>query len=111
MKDKPVARKTKKKFILPKYANDYYMQKYGKALDPKTLAAPSEAGFSTVDEQNAELEGIFNDVVREIEERQKHLDDMGKLGHNKEVENRVKNEIVERIADLQKIREMQRKAY
>jgi len=111
MKNAPVTRKTKQSFMVPDYAAKYYSEKYGKAFDPHSLdkLTPSEAGYSTVDEQNAELEDLFTQVVEEVEERQKHLNDISKLGNNKDIEKRVKDEIVERIADLQKIREMQRK--
>ena len=112
MKNAPVSRKTRQTFIIPDYAAEHYAERYGKAFDPKSIDkyAPSEAGFSTVDEQNAELEDLFNQVVEEIEERQKYLADLSKMGNSKDIEKRVKNEIVERIADLQKIREMQRKS-
>ena len=78
----PVSRKTKPSFKIPDYAAKYYEDKYGKALDPKSLEKyePSEAGLSTVDQQNAELEEIFDQVVDEINERQKHLREISKLG-------------------------------
>ena len=112
MNKAPVTRKTKQTFVLPDYAAEYYAERYGKTLDPSSLNkyAPSEAGLSTVDEQNAELEDLFSDVVKEIEERQSYLTEISKIGKSKDIEARVKNEIVERIAELQKIREMQRKA-
>eukprot|EP00343_Euplotes_focardii_P004351 CAMPEP_0205813006 /NCGR_PEP_ID=MMETSP0205-20121125/17639_1 /ASSEMBLY_ACC=CAM_ASM_000278 /TAXON_ID=36767 /ORGANISM="Euplotes focardii, Strain TN1" /LENGTH=197 /DNA_ID=CAMNT_0053094611 /DNA_START=108 /DNA_END=698 /DNA_ORIENTATION=- len=105
MRKAPVTRKTKQQFIMPDYAADYYSEKYGKVLDPNSLEkyAPSEGGFSTADVQNAELEDLFNDVVKEIEDRQKYLKDLSKLGDNKDIEERTKNEIIERIAELQKI--------
>ena len=45
----------------------------------------------------------------EIEERQQFLEEMTKNGTNKEVESRMKKEIVDRIGELQKIKELQNK--
>lgn len=61
------------------------------------------------DEQDAELEDLFDGIVEEIEERQEHLDKVVEMGGNKEIESRIKNEIVSRVAELQKIREIQMK--
>ena len=61
------------------------------------------------DEQDQELEDLFDSVVEEIEERQQYLDEVIAIGGRKDIEQRVKNEIVERIAELQKIREIQNK--
>ncbi|CAG9328322.1 unnamed protein product [Blepharisma stoltei] len=53
------------------------------------------------------LEELFDMIVKEIEERQKFLDDMRTINQlPPEVENRVKGEIASRISELQKIREM-----
>lgn len=111
MRDAPVTKSTRSGFIMPEYAAEYYAERYGKTLDPNSLKkqTPSEAGFSTADEQYLELEGIFDDVVREIEERQNYLKEITKIGRSKDIEDRTKREIVERIAELQKIRAMQKK--
>ena len=50
---------------------------------------------------------MFESVVEEIEERQEYLESVMECGGNKEVEARVKGEIVARIGELQKIRELQ----
>ena len=56
--------------------------------------------------QDAELEDLFDSVVEEIEERQQHLEDLGD-GIDRNIETRVKNEIVDRIGELQRIRNLQ----
>lgn len=62
---------------------------------------------ATKEEQDEELEDLFDSVVDEIEERQEYLDRINEsVGSNKEIENRIKGEIVERIGELQKIREL-----
>jgi hypothetical protein len=47
--------------------------------------------------------------VYEIEERQQHLEQMTASGkqENKDVEARMKKEIVDRVAELQRIKELQ----
>ena len=52
---------------------------------------------------------MFDTVVDEIEERQEHLVALGN-SVSKQAQTRMKNEICERIAELQKIRELQNKA-
>ena len=59
--------------------------------------------------QDAELEDLFMSVVEEIEERQEHLERLGE-DCDKNTKLRMKNEIIERIAELQRIRELQSKA-
>ena len=110
MRKAPVT-KSKRTFKIPDYASKYYEEKYGKALDPKSLEKyePSESGMTVADQQNAELEDIFDQVVDEIQERQNYLKEISEIGKSKDIEERVKAEIVARIAELQKIREMQRK--
>jgi hypothetical protein len=54
----------------------------------------------TKEEQDEELEDLFDSVVDEIEERQEYLDKIMECGGNKEIEGRIKNEIVERIGEL-----------
>ena len=51
---------------------------------------------------------MFDQIVFEIEERQQFLDEMtlnGKV-ENAEVEKRMKKEIVDRVSELQKIKEL-----
>lgn len=60
-------------------------------------------------EQDEELEDLFDTVIEEIEDRQEYLEKVIEMGGNKEIEKRIKNEIVERVAELQKIREIQSK--
>ena len=55
------------------------------------------------------MEDLFDGIIEEIEERQEHLDSVVQMGGNKEIELRIKNEIVNRVAELQKIREIQMK--
>ena len=50
-------------------------------------------------EQDEELEDLFESVVEEIEERQHHLEDLGEMA-DRNIEARIKNEIVERIGEL-----------
>ena len=58
--------------------------------------------------QEDELQDLFDAIIMEIEERQKFLDDMTHNGEqpNPQVEGRMKKEIVERVAELQKIKEL-----
>jgi len=46
-------------------------------------------------------------VVAEIEERQEHLERVQNLGGNQELIKNIKNEIVDRVGELQRIRELQ----
>lgn len=57
-------------------------------------------------EQDDELEDLFDSVIEEIEERQEYLEQVIEMGGRKDIEQRTKNEIVDRIAELQKIREI-----
>ena len=59
-------------------------------------------------EQDEELEDLFDAVAEEIEERQRHLEDLGDMA-DKNIEARIKGEIVDRIGELQRIRNMQAK--
>ena len=56
--------------------------------------------------QDEELEDLFESVVEEIEERQEHLESLGDMA-DKQLQERIKNEIIERIGELQKIKELQ----
>ena len=85
----------------------HYEQKYGAnpQLMQKLQQHPkSKAAIKS--EQDEELEDLFEAVVEEIEERQRHLEDLGDLADNN-IETRIKHEIVTRIAELQRIRDMQ----
>lgn len=54
-----------------------------------------------------DLEDLFDMIVKEIEERQKFMDELREIGQlNPETEIRIKGEIAARISELQKIREM-----
>ncbi len=53
--------------------------------------------------QDSELDDLFESVVEEIEDRQAHLQALGDEA-DQVTKDRLKNEIVDRIADLQKIR-------
>lgn len=55
--------------------------------------------------QDAELEDLFMSVVEEIEERQEFLEKMGS-DCDKGTQSRIKGEIVARIGELQRIREL-----
>ena len=64
----------------------------------------------TKEEQDDELEDLFDSVVDEIEERQEYLDTLQEGVGKKDIEARIKNEIVSRIGELQKIRELQNRS-
>ncbi len=59
--------------------------------------------------QDAELDDLFESVIEEIEERQEFIEKMG-ADCDKATQTRIKNEICERIAELQRIRDLQSKA-
>lgn len=59
--------------------------------------------------QEKELQDLFDQIIYEIEDRQQFLEDMTKNASNPEVEARMKKEIVERVGELQKIKELQEK--
>ena len=53
------------------------------------------------------LPDMFDAIVAEIEERQKHIDDLGSMGQlNPQTEHRIKGEIASRIGELEKIKKM-----
>jgi len=62
----------------------------------------------TKSEQQEELEQLYEDVVAEIEERQQYLEEINHLDEPK-IKERVKKEIVDRVAELQKIIQMLRR--
>jgi len=55
-----------------------------------------------------ELNSIFDQVVQEIEERQQFLESVDHLDEPK-LKDKIKREIIERIAELQKITEMRQR--
>jgi len=89
-------------------AMKHYEEKYGKNPG-KFLFTQSNNAKETRTQQDEELSDLFDTVIMEIEERQQFLEEMTKSGHNKEVETRMKKEIVDRIGELQKIKELMNK--
>ena len=79
-----------------------------RALDPGpqdlegTLLLKKPAAVS----QDDQLEELFDDIAAEIEERIAYLKEIESIGKSPEIEQRIKNEVAERIGELQKIREM-----
>lgn len=59
----------------------------------------------TPEDDRAELNQLFDEIVAEIEERQEYLSDLERLGR-KDLQSHVKQEIIERISDLEKITKM-----
>lgn len=93
---------------IPPNAIKHYEEKYGKSPAAYALSQPTSLAQAQSD-QDDELNDLFDQIAIEIEERQQFLEEMTKTGPNKEVEDRMKKEIVERIAELQKIKELQNK--
>jgi len=71
---------------------------------PKPEENTNKKGLTKTEEE-IELENLYNDVVAEIEDRQQYLEEIAHLDEPK-IKERVKNEIVERVAELQKIIKM-----
>jgi len=96
-------------FKIAQKALQHYEDKYGK--NPGDLLRGRPATHEEqLDEQDAELEDLFDSVVQEIEDRQGHLDRLERAGGaTKEQEERFKKEIVDRVGELQKIRELQKR--
>ena len=94
---------------IAKRAIEHYEEKYGKnpAL-AKNLVAQHFNMEKVISEQDAELEDLFESIAEEIEERQLHLESLGEAA-DKKIKDRIKTEICERIAELQRIRELQNK--
>lgn len=88
-------------------AMKHYEEKYG--VNPEALLLPGGSLDAARTKQQEELQDLFDTVVFEIEDRQQFLEEMS--GGNKQVEERVKKEIIDRIAELQKIKELQHKEY
>ena len=100
-------RRLKFKGGIAQRAMEHYEQKYGAnpALLQKLQKQPkSRAAIQS--EQDEELEDLFDSVAEEIEERQRHLEDLGEAA-DRNIQARIKNEIVERIGELQRIRDLQ----
>jgi hypothetical protein len=77
------------------------------AIPGEVRARRREKPKPKVEPEADSLESMFDQIVKEIEERQTFLQEMEELGEcTEEVEARIKAEIVERISDLQKIREL-----
>ena len=89
-------------------ALQHYEEKYGKnpAL-ASSLAATNFNKDKVQTDQDAELEDLFESIVEEIEERQNHLEALGDHA-DKAIQERIKTEICERVAELQRIRTLQR---
>ena len=108
----PIDNATRLKFKYNKQiaanAMKHYEEKYGKNPAEYLLSQPTSL-LQAQTEQDRELQDLFDQITIEIEERQKFLEDMTKQGPNKEVEDRMKREIVDRIGELQKIKELQYK--
>lgn len=60
-------------------------------------------------EEKEELNELFDLVVEEIKERQEYLEKLGDIPEGKQMRERIKNEIVERVSELQKITELIRR--
>ncbi len=88
------------------------LQKIPKKLVTYTYEKPKDPEADkkglTKNEQQEELENLYEDVVGEIEERQQYLEEIAHLDEPK-IKDRVKKEIVDRVAELQKIIKMLRK--
>ena len=79
----------------------HYEEKYGKNPAAYLLSQPTNISEHR-SQQDKELEDLFDSIVFEIEERQQFLEEvtLGGKQPNKEVEARMKKEIVERIGEL-----------
>lgn len=81
---------------------DFAKEKYGDITDVAPLREKS-----TKNHEDAELAELFDKVALEIEDRQKHIEEMAKMGADEKIIQRTKTEIVSRISELQKIRQLQ----
>ena len=79
----------------------HYEEKYGKNPAAWLLAQPSNIQEHR-SQQDRELEDLFDQIVFEVEERQMHLEEVTQGGKkpNREIEARIKAEIVDRIGEL-----------
>ena len=87
-------------FIIPQYALEHFEAKYGRKVDSGILKKPAAVS------QDEQLEELFDEIAAEIEERIAYLKEIESIGKSPEIEQRIKNEVAERIGELQKIREM-----
>ena len=55
-------------------------------------------------DKRAELERLYNNIIKEIDERYQHMNDMKKLGKN--VDSVMMAEIKERIQDMKNLEKM-----
>ena len=94
-----------------KNAMKHYEEKFGMNPADFLLNQPTTANQIQT-KQDEELHDLFDQIIYEIEDRQQHLEDITKGGtvQNKQVETQMKKEIVDRIAELQKIKELQMKS-
>lgn len=92
---------------ISKNHGEHYEEKYGvkQSQIKKLLQKPSDMKHVR-SAQDAELEDLFLSVVEEIEDRQEHMERLGE-GCDKVTAQRLKNEIIERVGELQRIRELQ----
>jgi hypothetical protein len=88
------------------------LQKMPKKLLAYTYERPKDDQENkkgiTKDEEDNELEKLYEEIEREIEERQSYLEEIAPLDEPK-IKERVKKEIIERVAELQKIIKMLRR--
>ena len=61
--------------------------------------------MNKVEDEDNELSELFGKVVKEIEERQKYLEDISAF-KKPELKARIKKEIIERVAELEKINKL-----
>ena len=85
---------------MAKRSLEHYQAKYGKSPQEVLRIIDGHHNMSAIQsEQDAELEDLFDSVVDEIEERQIHMEKLGDQ-MDKPTQERYKNEICERIAEL-----------
>ena len=63
-----------------------------------------EFDFVVKNDKRAELERLYNNIIKEIDERYKHMNEMKELGKN--VDNIIMAEIKERIQDMKNLEKM-----
>lgn len=106
--DDKTRRQIRFKARISKNALQHYEEKYGSGKSNeilRLLQQPSDAKHVR-SAQDDELEDLFMSVVEEIEERQEFLEKMGS-DCDKATQLRMKGEIVARIGELQRIKELQ----
>ena len=70
----------------------------------KTIHNKNEFDNVIKNDKRAELERLYNNIIKEIDERYKHMNEMKKLGKN--VDNVIMAEIKERIQDMKNLEKM-----